>query len=448
MTLFWTERQGKTQIGYCSTSSAAYTQGGGDLSFATGIVFLARMRITVPRGATINTAVLSMQVVAKNAGTAQTSYHTVRAHASGDSPLLTVGVAEALRPQTSASYAWVNVWPVNPPGDVIATLDVKNIVNEIISRSDYQPGGYITFMMTTTDENGSDMSVRANNDFARSWELEVDFTQNYVSDLQTSINIINNPHNAAIPEIDATALPYWGQNPYYGAMVDPANQGVIARDTSFTRLPGVATLRFTTGTPPDATQATKATGPYTTTPKQNELPYIFAGWIYIPSAITSVVRAGDPYLGNINVDIPQRDQWVPFCTTPTQLGTGRGVFWPAVRILGPFQAGWQFWVSEPTVMISSFRQMPFNGSTPDVVDPGGSVLVNYKQGASTQVAVREWLPRTGVIRNGTLYRVPRFEKRSDGILQVSEPIKGGPLVTGLPATAISSYPAGKTIAEL
>ena len=447
MTLFWTERQGKTQIGYCSTSSSAYAQAGGDLSFSTGIVFLARMRITVPRGATINTAVLSMQVVAKNAGTAQTSYHTVRAHASGDSPLLTIGAAEGLRTQTSASYAWVNVWPVNPPGDVIATLDVKNIVNEIIARTDYQPGGYITFMMTTTNENGSDMSVRANNDFARSWELEVDFTENYVSDLQTSINIINNPHNEAIPQIDATALPYWGQNPYFGAMVDVANQGTIARDTSFVRLPGTATLRFTTGTPPDSSQATKGTGPYTTVPKQNQFPYIFAGWIYIPSAITAVVRVGDPYLAN-SVNVTPRDQWVPFCSTPTPIGTGRGTFWPAIRILGPFQAGWQFWVSEPSIMISSFRQMPFNGSTPDITDPGGSVLVNYKQGASTQVAVREWTPRTAVIRSGTLRRVPRFEMRSDGILQVSEPVKGGPLVTGLPATAISSYPAGKTIAEL
>jgi hypothetical protein len=392
--------------------------------------------------------VLTMQVVAKNAGTAQTCYNSFRAHASGDSPILTVGAAEATRPWTAARVVWNLVWTPNPPGDVIASINVAPIINEIVARSDYQPGGFITLMMYTDNENGSDMGVRANNDFAPTWGLTVDFTENYVTDLQTSFNLINNPHNELMPAIDAASpLPYWGQNPYFGAMVDPANQGVIARDTSFTRVPGVATMRFTTGTPPDASQATKATGPYTTTIKQNEFPYIFAGWIYIPSAITARVWCGDPYLGNSH-DITARNQWVPFCSTPSQVGTGRGTFWPAVRIMGPYQAGWQLWVSEPTVMVSPFRQMPFSGLTPDVTDPGGSVLVDHKYVGSGQGAVREWLPRTGVIRQGTLRRVPRYIKRPDGILQLAEPVKGGVTSPNMPAIPMNSYPIGKTVSEI
>lgn len=62
-----------------------------------------------------------------------------------------------------------------PASDVIANVDVKAIVSEVVSRSDYQPGGYITFRMYCNNENGSDLSVRANNDFAMTWELVVDY---------------------------------------------------------------------------------------------------------------------------------------------------------------------------------------------------------------------------------------------------------------------------------
>lgn len=450
MSYMWSERNAKSQIGFCNNASANFETAGGDLNFATGIYFLMRMRNTIPRGATINSAVLKYQVIAKNAGTAQTVYTSFRAHASGDSPTLVPGAPQANRPWTAARVEWNYAWPVNPPGDVIATVDVAPIVNEIIARSDYQPGGFITFMMFTDNENGSDMGIRANNDFAMTVQLHVDYTENY-RDLKCDINIINNPHNESMPAIDTTPLPFWGQNPFYGAMVDEANQGTIARDTSFTRLPGVATMRFTTGTPPDAAQASKGTGPYTAVIKLDHIPYIFAGWIYIPSAITATVRVGDPYLGNVNSDVTQRDQWVPFCTAPTTTGppsANRGVFWPAIRILGPFQAGWQFWVSEPTIMESSFRQMPFNGLTPDIKDPGLVTLIDHKYVGSGQAAVREWTPRTAIVRGGAVKRVRRFTKRADGILQVEEPIKGGPVSTAMSSAQIQNYPAGKTIAEL
>ena len=446
MATLYTERAGKSQIGYSTNSSSAYAVGGGDLSFSTGLHMYCRMKIWIPRGATINTATLSMQVIAKNAGTAQTAYLSYKALASGDAPVLRTDSAYGLSARTAAGGSWTLVWPVNPTGDVIAQLDVKNIVNEIVSRSDYQPGGYITFVMVCDNENGSDLSVRANNDFAPTWGLSVDYTENNI-DLKTDVNLHNNPNNESLPWIDSSPLPFWGQNAYFGAMVDVANQGTIARDTSFVR-PGVGapTLRFTTGTPPAS--GTAGTGPFTTSLLERDKPYIFAGWIYVPAAVTGVVRAGDPYLGHLDATITARDQWVPFCSTPTDVSTGRGVFWPCVRIIGPWQAGWQFWISEPTIMQSGFKQMPFSGFTPDVKDPGGSTLIDYKWYGSGQGAAREYTPRSAVIRSGQLRRVPRYEMRSDGILQLTQAVKGGPLVTGLPATAISSYPAGKTISEL
>lgn len=447
MATMFTTRAGKSQIGYCTNPSTGYATAGGDLTFATGLYCFSRMKIWIPRGATINTALLKMQVIAKNNGTAQTIYNSFRAHASGDSEILTQGSLVAQRPWTAARVEWTFPWPVNPTADVTPSINVAPIVNEIIARSDYQPGGYITFMLYTDNENGSDLSVRANNDFAMTWELTVDYTENY-GDLRTSVNLMDNPNLEALSAIDpASPLPFWGQNPFFGAMVGEApNLGTIARDTTFTRLPGVPTLRFTTGTPPTENTG-RSTGPYSSTHKQNELPYIFAGWIYIPSIITTQVHCGDPYLNKSHM-VTERNQWVPFCSTPTDLGTGRTAFWPCVSIRGPWPGGAQIWISEPTVMVSPFRQMPFNGYTPDVKDPGLVTLVDHKYHGSGQGASREWTPRTSIVREGLLRKATRYIKRTDDILQLAEPIKGGPTVPNMPAIAISSYPAGKTISEL
>lgn len=50
-------------------------------------------------------------------------------------------------------------------------------------------------------------------------------------------------------------------------------------------------------------------------------------------------------------------------------------------------------------MVSSFRADAFNGGTPDLVDPGGVILVGNKRVGSGQGAVKEWVPRTVVKRN-------------------------------------------------
>lgn len=451
MTLTLTERAGKSQIGYCTNTTTGYAEAGGDLTFATGLIGLSRMKIEVPRGATINSATLSMEVVAKQAGTAQTSYNSVRAHASGDSPILKIGELEGQRPWTAAQIAWTLVWPVNPSSAVIANLNVLTIVNEIVARSDYQPGGYITFQLLIDNENGSDLSVRANNDFAMSWQLVVDYTENY-RDLKCDINLLNNPNLEELPQIDSTPLPFWGQNTFFGGHVDPANQGTIARDTSFTRVAGVPTLRFTCGTPPPAEQSHKRTGPMTVIHRTANHPYIFGGWIYVSPDIPAgqSLDIGDYWMGYTQVSVSTRGAWVPFCSNPTSVGAynGREALWPTLGLRGPYVAGWQFWISEPFVMLSSFKQMPFNGNTPDPQDPNAP-LIDHKRIGSGQGAVREWVPRTAVVRGGVVKRVPRYTKRADGILQLAEPVRGGPQVQNLaPGVTVANLPATITSSEL
>lgn len=447
---FIQERPVKRQIGYATSQNAAYTEGGGDITFAQDQSIFIRMKCWLPRYATINSAVIRFNITVKTAANAQTSYHTVRMHDVADSWELNLGSAEGQRAYTAASVTWTCYWAANanasaPDGLVYSEVDIKTLLQAHVNRSDYRPGMSMTFRVLCSNENGSDMGIRANNDFLPTPKLTADYTPNRVDDLYVDANLLNNPNLETNNNLGTDPLPTWGQNPFYGAFVGEApNLGVIARDTSFTRLPGVPTLKFTTGTPPTENTG-RSTGPYSAVYKLNEYPYIFCGWLYIPSTITSQVYAGDPYLGKSHL-VTARNQWTPFCSTPSDIGTGEGAFWPAVAIRGPWPANVSIWLSEPCVLISPFKQLGFNAGTLDVKDPGGVNLIDYR--GSGQTALKEWTPRTGIVRNGTLYRVPRYEMRPEGMLQNAEPIKGGPQVTGLPATAISSYPAGKTIAEL
>lgn len=447
---FIQERGFRRQIGYATSQNAAYTEGGGDINFAQDQSIFIQMKSWLPRYATINSASIRFNVSVKTAANAQSSIHTITMHNVADSWPLSPGSAEGQRAYTSG-VTWNCVWTANeqttwPDEIVYKFADVKTLLQAHVNRSDYRPGMSFTFRVLCTNENGSDMGIRANNDFLPTPRLIVDFTPNRVDDLYVDANLIRNPNLETITALEDGQLPGWAQNGYYGAHVTEApNLGTIVRDTTFTRLAGVPTLKFTTGTPPTENTG-RSTGPMNYLLKQNELPYIYCGWIYIPSAITTQVHVGDPYLNKSHI-VTARDKWVPFSSYPTDIGTGLGGFYPTVSIRGPWPGNTSVWLSEPCVLISSFRQLGFNGYTPDVVDPGGVKLLDYR-GAGSQTAIKEWTPRTGVIRNGTLLRVPRYRLRSEGMLENVEPIKGGPLVTSLPATAVSSYPAGKTISEL
>ena len=447
---FVQERQFKRQLGYATSQNAAFTEGGGDINFAQDQSIFLRMQSWLPRYATINTATIKVNVSVKTAANAQSSIHTVRMHDVADSWILSIGSAEGQRAYTAASVSWTCSWAANeqttwPNELVYKYIDVKSLLQAHVNRSDYRPGMYMTFRILCSNENGSDMGIRANNDFLPTPRLEVDYTPNRVDDLYVDANVHKNPNLIVNSSLSDEAIPGHSQNAYYGAHVGEApNLGTISLDTSFTRLPGVPTLKFTTGTPPTENTG-RSTGPMTTAFKYIGSQFIYCGWVYIPSTITTQVHIGDPYLNKSHI-VTVRDKWTPFCSYPTDPASEIGAFWATVSIRGPWPGNTSIWLSEPCIMLSSFRQLGFNASTPDVRDPGGVNLIDYRGGGQT--AIKEWTPRTGIIRNGTLYRVPRYEMRPEGMLQNAEPIKGGPQVTGLPATAISSYPAGKTIAEL
>lgn len=446
--LFLGERNAKRQLGYAVSQNAAFTEGGGDISFAQDQSIFLRMKCWIPQYATINTASIKFNISVKTGSNAQSSIHTIRLHDVADSWYLVLGSPEGQRAYTALSSSWTCTWVVGSDAGgalVYSYADVKALMQAHVNRSDYRPGMSLTFRILCSNENGSDMGIRANNDFLPTPLLSVDFTPNRVDDRYVDANLMTNPNLETSTNLGTDVLPSWGQNPFYGAMVGEApNLGTITRDTTFTRVPGVATLKFTTGTPPTENTG-RSTGPYSVTMKQNELPYVFCGWVYIPSTITTQVHAGDPYLNKSHI-VTARNQWTPFCSYPTDIGTGSGAFWPTISIRGPWPGGVSIWISEPCVLISPFRKMGFNAGTPDVVDPGGATLLDYR--GSGQTAIRDWIPRTGIVRAGVPYRVPRYRMRTEGMLENAEPIKGGPPVPNLPAIAISSYPAGKTISEL
>lgn len=450
------ERALQSQFGVTVTDATAYGKGGGDAAFAVGQNIYVRFNTRIPKGSVINSATVRFQLAVKTQTTAQFSTHEVRADARGDSPVLRPGVLEATRLLTSTVVSWTPQWPASPPDPaaVFGVINVKPLLDELMARSDYVPGGYVTFVVRCVNENGSDMSVRLNNIFAPSPRLEVDFTPP-VSDLFIDFNRCENSEFSSIldglgDDDPATTgnIPGWGQNAFFGGWVDPASASrcTMAVDTSFTRLPGIPTLRITAGTPP----ATPAfTGPMAGFLQQPGEGFIFAGWVYLPAATSGMdVYAGDAYDSFYNISGLPRGVWRPFCSAPLSNTTPDQIIrWPAIGIRN-FVAGTQFWISEPMFLASPIRQMPFNGLTPD----RSQGYVDHLSTISSMASRREWVPRRTMLIGGVPKRTPSWTRRSDvatAIVELSEPVKGGPQIGALPAgVTIGGLPAGQTVTEL
>lgn len=446
------ERTAKSQLGYqTALGNNAYTFGAGDISFANGQLILLRFPTTLPRKAGINSATINFNMVVKTNTTTQQSIHRIWAHASGDSPMLVPGREEwAQRPGTDSFVNWTASWVAgSDPGGALVynTVNIQPLLQELVYRDDWLPGGYVTLEILCLDEQGSDMGIRANNDFLPTPRIDVDFTEP-LSDERFTVNMCENSEfGTAIQSIgtDGNQVPYWSQGNYYGAFVDPANQGTMARDTSFTRLPGVPTLRFTCGTPP--TDTTKRTGPSYSFNDNLDQGTVLCGWIYVPVGVgpstAGDVFVGDPFRGGAGKYITARGQWVPFCTEPDPIvGTPWGPRFFTVGLRN-YSAGQQFWISEPAFIRSTFRQMPFNGLTPDR-EPG----IVHLSTATGMASIRVWTPRKVFSLNGIFPRAyPTWMKRDDGILQLAEPTRGGRPTTELTGT-VASLPAGKSVSEL
>jgi len=449
-------RSFNSQFGVTTSDTTAYGVGGPDAAFAVGQTIFVRFATRIPPGSVINSATVTFQLAVKTASTAQNSSHEVRVHSSGDSPVLRAGVLEAYRPKTGVAASWVPMWPANPPDPaaVLSSIDVKTLLADLVARSDFRMGGYVTFMIRCVDENGSDMSVRLNNVYQPSPTLRVDFTPP-TTNVQYTVNRCENSElNPVLETLGDTyaafEYPGWSQNAFFGAFVDPAsaNAGTIARDAVFTRVPGVPTLRFTCGTPPSPN--TKLTGPMAAVATKPGEWFSFAGWIYIPASTptTDYVMVGDVYNGFQNVAGLPRGAWRPFCSPPLQnTGTADVFRWPAVGVR-PYNAGYQFWISEPTFFVSTtdIRQMPFNGLTPE------KPYIDHQSTSSFMQSVREWVPRRWMMVDGVLKPVSTWNKRTDvatAIVELSQPVKGGPEIQNLPAgQVVGDIPAGITVTEL
>lgn len=425
------ERTAKSQIGSQATnvSGSTYSIGGGDISFANGQVIMLRIPTILPRKAVINSATVKFNMVVKTPANAQSSVHRIWGHASGDSPMLIPGVNEwGARPTTTAVVGWTATWNANedqttPGGLVYRTVNITSIISELVNRADWVPGGYITLHILCDDETGSDMGVRANNDFQPSASVQIDYTEFAVNERVTFNMCENSEFGVPVQSIgtDGNTVPYWMQANYFGAFVDNPNLGTMQRDTSFTRLPGVPTLRFTCGTPPS--DQNLRTGPSYTMNDNVNYSTVLCGWVFIPNGVGVTapddVFVGDPYRSTFAKTISQRGQWVPFCTDPDPIvGSQWGGRFFTVGLKN-FTAGQQFWLSEPAIIRSDFRQMPFNGKSP-ARSPG----IDHQATAGGMLSARVWTPKRYMKVGNSMRAFPSWIKRTDGIFQLAEPVKG------------------------
>jgi hypothetical protein len=424
VTIFKQERIWKSQIGSQLTQDGAtYTQGAGDINFAVGQIIMIRMFVDVPRGATINSATIQCNMIVKNGGTTQSSTHVVTACRADDTPVLVPGASEIWRYQqpTSAETVWTPVWPANPPGDVELFIDVKPQVQQIVNRANWRPGNFITFLIHCTDEQGSDMGIRANNDFVHSPILAIDYSS-APSDTWWSVNYVPNPNAyGSLSSLDSanTSLAGWYQSPFFGGYVDAANQGTLVTDASFTVPSGIPSFKFTTGTPPAAND--KNTGVFCQSTYTGNESLIFCGWVYVPASVTERVSFEFVYFGlYTDVVITARNTWVPFCTAPHDFaGDNSIVRYASLRIAPPFTAGRNIWFSQPTILKSKFRQMPFTGLTPD------KTYLTHHNTASDQNGSREWKPRQALKLDGVnIRKYPKWYKNQFGILQPVDTVAG------------------------
>lgn len=443
--------------GFATGPQAPYTQGESAISFAVGQMIFCRFGTELPQGAIIDAATVKVSLGAKDYTVSQSSTHTVGLHQSGDSPILQPGNSEwGRRGVTAAKTTWTPSWTGTSDSNStqLSTMDVRLALQEVVNRDDFLTGGYITVMIECTDENTSDMSFAVNNVFLPAPTLSVTY-HTAASDERYTINRCENSEFGTLidsvdgPNLDPsrTSVPLWDQNVMLNLFVDPAvSGGMITKDPTFTRVAGLPTLKFTCGTP--AADTSKATGPvYLSRQWDGGVPFVFAGWAYIPASVpTSVtLEYGDVFSSPSMDQQNLRGQWFPFCSTPATGGT-LGVpmdRWISIY-MKKFQAGHTFWISEPAFFASPFKQMPFNGTTPE------RRFADHRSSASRQQSVRLWTPKTTMLVSGAAKKMPTWSLRpSTTILELTEPVKGGPEIQKLTSTmTIAGIPAGVTITEL
>lgn len=409
-----------SQAGYQQGSGGAYTQGAGDINFANDQMAFVRFSVEIPKGATITSAVLTLNMVAKN-DTAQSCNNVIGFQQSGDPLRLIPGSTNEWPSRWAGGQSWVPSWTalrVRPSDSLrFADVDVTSLVSAVTSRSDWKPGAGLVCMIYTSDETGSDMGFRANNDFLPKPELNITYTVPAEPTTRQQINACENSEfDSALDNVETgrtdSSLPGWYQNPHFGSYVDPANYGTFARTTDVSRVSGRRVAKFTTGA---ADGINKYAGIYCQAPIPSSTPYVFCGWCYIPSATVEQVSFGSVYEGGQDI-VTERDQWVPFCSTPVQHASANGVayLYFTVAIAGPRPAQRVVYISEPAIVQSAHRIMPFNGQSTN------KPRLTHQQTAGFQRSNRIWTPRTMVPVSGTPRARSRWTRHPRGMMILSE----------------------------
>ena len=336
-----------TTAGATFTDAGVASSGGADTG--VGIKFMYRWPHQLKRGVVINNATLNIAWSVKDGAQAHSATHVVTAHAHGNSPQLTHGAVEYTRPTTTASVTWNASWPAGQSGTQNAAINVTAIVQEIVNRGDFQPGGYITFILTCTAETNN-VNLKFYNDFDLNPYCTVDYTENPAEKSRWDVNIVRD----GLFETDTYGD--WYFNNLYATYTDTG--GTWAFDPTMRRTNGRGSLRWTTEAPQD----TRRAGIFARAGDIDTYNHIFFGWIYIPSYVTSTVRAGFAWNGSTHTTITGRDEWVPFCSNPGPINTQENVWrsaWAVVEVLYPWSQGWNIWLSDVGMMRSNVRQYPF-----------------------------------------------------------------------------------------
>ncbi len=406
MTLYYVDYPHHDQLGMTGTSSGNVWVGKQSANVdsnetSVGARFMQRMPLDIPKGATINSATLTVGWSVKSGDQDNSATHVFRAHASGNSPMLVHNATEYTRPLTTASVTRNWVWTANvTTGTQYDNVDVTAILQEVVNRSDWQPGGYVTFAWDCTAETNN-VNVRYGNYFDNSPYLYVTYTENPAEKRRWDVNLIKTSTFGS----SASSIDYWYTNPLFGGHTDVG--GTISWDNSMRRTKNRGSLKYVAPAPQD----TRATGVMIDVPVIESNSYVFYGWVYVPSSTTCQVDMEFAYFGGQRQYINGRDRWIPFCTPPVVVNAGsntRNVLRPMLQFASPFVQGDTAWISDVGMVRSSKRIYPWS------IDDTRPDITSY----ATQLTdlgqiVRESRCRKFVLQNSVATPRPSYRLQAD-----------------------------------
>ncbi len=140
-------------IGYMDLNSSDLELGERDSDFGAQIIGMRYINVTVPKNATILSAAIQFECDAPGAGPVNLRIHGENV---GNSPENTDALFNtSSRPKTTASVLWtIPEWvTAGDRGDAQKTVDLKDIVQEIVNRGDWAANNAMNFIFTQEGAN-------------------------------------------------------------------------------------------------------------------------------------------------------------------------------------------------------------------------------------------------------------------------------------------------------